>query len=89
MHEVSNAAGELPGPLFPATVAEFEVQLYIITMGILVVSLILILLYSNKAFTNAQLDALAEFYGVGPAAGATLAKQRLLRPIIGDYRTDQ
>jgi len=43
----------------------------------------------DKAFTNAQLDALSAFYGVGPAVGVKLAKQRLLRPIIGDYRTDQ
>jgi len=63
--EVSNDTGESPGPLFPATVAEFE------------------------GFTNAQLDALAEFYGIAPVNGLKMAKQRLLRPIIGDYRTDQ
>ena len=39
--------------------------------------------------TYAQLDALSAFYGVGPAVGVKLAKQRLFRPIIGDYRTDQ
>ena len=46
-------------------------------------------LYYNKALTDAQLDDLAVFYGVGPATGVKLVKQRLLRPILGDYRSDQ